>query len=173
MRIAGLVMEAAGLRLPIGSTCLVEQPGQRPTEAEVVGFAGDRIFLMPTSDIHGLAPGAKVSAIDPRPPAPAFGTKLKVWRRSEDKARKMPVGMGLLGRVVDGAGRPLDKLGPLVVEAECADREPSAEPDRPRADLIARSTSACARSTRCSPSAAASGWACSPAAASARACCSA
>jgi flagellum-specific ATP synthase len=118
VRISGLVMEAAGLRLPIGSTCLVEQPGQRPTEAEVVGFAGDRIFLMPTTDIQGLAPGAKVSAISPRPPAPAFGTKLKVWRRSEDKARKMPVGMGLLGRVVDGAGRPLDKLGPLVYEAE-------------------------------------------------------
>lgn len=118
VRISGLVMEAAGLRLPIGSTCLVEQPGQRPTEAEVVGFAGDRIFLMPTTDIHGLAPGAKVSAIDPRPPAPAFGTKLRPWRRSEDKARKMPVGMGLLGRVVDGAGRPLDKLGPLVCEAE-------------------------------------------------------
>lgn len=118
VRISGLVMEAAGLRLPIGSTCLVEQPGQRPTEAEVVGFAGDRIFLMPTTDIHGLAPGAKVSAIDPRPPAPSFGTKLKVWRRSEDKARKMPVGSGLLGRVLDGAGRPLDKLGPLVYEAE-------------------------------------------------------
>ena len=118
VRIAGLVMEAAGLRLPIGSTCLVEQPGQRPTEAEVVGFAGDRIFLMPTTEVQGLAPGARVSAIDPRPPAPCFGTKLKPWRRSEDKARKMPVGMGLLGRVVDGAGRPLDKLGPLVVEAE-------------------------------------------------------
>ena len=118
VRIAGLVMEAAGLRLPIGSTCLVEQPGQRPTEAEVVGFSGDRIFLMPTSDIQGLAPGAQVSAIDPHPPAPSFGTKLRPWRRSEDKARKMPVGWGLLGRVVDGAGRPLDKLGPLVYEAE-------------------------------------------------------
>jgi len=118
VRIAGLVMEAAGLRLPIGSNCLVEQPGQRPTEAEVVGFAGDHIFLMPTTDITGLAPGARVSAVDPRPPAPSFGTKLKVWRRSEDKARKMPVGIGLLGRVVDGAGRPLDKLGPLVYEAE-------------------------------------------------------
>lgn len=118
VRISGLVMEAAGLRLPIGSTCLVEQPGQRPSEAEVVGFAGDRIFLMPTSDIQGLAPGAKVSAIDPRPPGPAFGTKLRVWRRNEDKARKMPVGPGLLGRVLDGAGRPLDKLGPLVSEAE-------------------------------------------------------
>ena len=118
VRIAGLVMEAAGLRLPIGSTCLVEQPGQRPTEAEVVGFAGDRIFLMPTSDIQGLAPGARVSAIDPHPPAPHFGTKLRPWRRSEDKARKMPVGWGLLGRVVDGAGRPLDKLGPLVHDAE-------------------------------------------------------
>ncbi len=118
VRIAGLVMEAAGLRLPIGSTCLVEQPGLRPTEAEVVGFAGDRIFLMPTTDIQGLAPGARVSAIDPRPTAPSYGTRLRPRRRNEDKARKMPVGMGLLGRVIDGAGRPLDKLGPLVHEAE-------------------------------------------------------
>src|SRR6187402_121703 len=59
VRISGLVMEAAGLRLPIGSTCLIEQPGQRPTEAEVVGFAGERVFLMPTNDTAGLAPGAK------------------------------------------------------------------------------------------------------------------
>ena len=92
---------------------------------------------MPTTDIHGLAPGARVSAIDPHPPAPAFGTRLKPWRRSEDKARKMPVGPGLLGRVVDGAGRPLDKLGPLVLEAEAPiasrplnpiDREPISRP---------------------------------------------
>ena len=119
VRISGLVMEAAGLRLPIGSTCLIEQPGQRPTEGEVVGFAGERIFLMPTTDIAGLAPGAKVTAIDAKPPTPEFGAKLRPWgRRSEDKARKMPVGFGLLGRVVDGAGRPLDKLGPLMNEAE-------------------------------------------------------
>ncbi len=137
VRIAGLVVEATGLRLPIGSTCLLDQPGQRPTEAEVVGFAGDRIFLMPTSDIHGLTPGARVSAIDPRPPVPSFGTRLRPWRRSADKARKMPVGSGLLGRVVDGAGRPLDRLGPLVCEAEAPiasrprnpiDREPISRP---------------------------------------------
>ncbi len=119
VRISGLVMEAAGLRLPIGSTCMIEQPGQRPTEGEVVGFAGERVFLMPTTDITGLAPGARVTAIDAKPPVPVFGTRLRPWgRRSEDKARKMPVGFGLLGRVVDGAGRPLDKLGPLVCDAE-------------------------------------------------------
>ena len=42
-RVAGLVMEAVGLRLPVGSTCLVRQDGMNPVEAEVVGFNGGRL----------------------------------------------------------------------------------------------------------------------------------
>ena len=67
-------------------------------EAEVVGFAGDRLFLMPTGDIHGLKPNARV--------IPRVG------------AETVAVGEQLLGRVIDGAGQPLDGLGPL----NCPDR---------------------------------------------------
>ena len=41
-RVAGLVMEAVGLKLGVGSSCLIEQPEIGAVEAEVVGFAGDR-----------------------------------------------------------------------------------------------------------------------------------
>ena len=60
VRVAGLVLEAAGLRLPVGSVCEVRMPGQPPVLAEVVGFSGDRAFLMPTGDVHGLVSGARV-----------------------------------------------------------------------------------------------------------------
>jgi flagellum-specific ATP synthase len=64
---------------------------------EAVGFAGDRLYLMPTGDSHGLGPQARVI---PRP-----------------GAEYVPVGPQLLGRIIDGAGRPLDSLGPLDCEA--------------------------------------------------------
>ena len=53
-RVAGLVMEASGLRLPVGSVCSVTPEGAAPLEAEVVGFADDRLFLMPLADTIGL-----------------------------------------------------------------------------------------------------------------------
>ena len=65
VRVAGLVLEAAGMRVPVGSVCEVRMPAARPPVlAEVVGFYGDRAFLMPTGDVHGLASGARVL---PRP----------------------------------------------------------------------------------------------------------
>ena len=59
-RINGLVMEASGLKLPLGSGCLIQIPGDGKVEAEVVGFAGDRLFMMPAEDVYGLSPGALV-----------------------------------------------------------------------------------------------------------------
>jgi hypothetical protein len=59
-RVAGLVLEAVRLKLPLGSVCEIEQRGGGAVEAEVVGFAGDRLFLMPFADIHGVSPGALV-----------------------------------------------------------------------------------------------------------------
>ena len=112
-RVAGLVMEATGLRLPVGSTCLVSQDGLNPVEAEVVGFAGDRLFLMPCSDIYGLMPGAAVIPQDPIYSEPALGSTSHPWRRAEDRTKHLPVGDALLGRVVDAQGKPLDGLGPL------------------------------------------------------------
>ncbi|EHZ2742909.1 flagellar protein export ATPase FliI [Vibrio vulnificus] len=95
VRVVGLTLEATGCRAPIGSLCLVEtMTGQM--EAEVVGFSGDNLFLMPSEQIGGILPGAKVTPLT-----------------SESG---LPVGMELLGRVIDGVGNPLDGLGPIYTE---------------------------------------------------------
>jgi flagellum-specific ATP synthase len=110
-RAVGLVLEAVGLRLPVGSDCLIELPPgypQKTAEAEVVGFAGDRILLMPLSAVDGLLPGARVYALESPAGASGVGPRTK----------RLPVGEGMLGRVVDAAGRPLDGLGPLDFELE-------------------------------------------------------
>jgi flagellum-specific ATP synthase len=112
-RINGLVMEAAGLKLPLGSGCHVALPGGAAVEAEVVGFSGEKLFMMPTDDVYGLAPGAHVVPLESRQELPAVGERLRPSRRLSDRAKHLPVGDELLGRVLDGAGRPLDSLGPL------------------------------------------------------------
>ena len=117
-RVTGLVMEAVGLKMAVGSTCVVELPNYR-VEAEVVGFSGDKIFLMPENDVQGLMPGARVIPLEPAG-VPTLGGKNRVLkRRAADRTRHLPVGNMLLGRVLDGAGRPLDQIGPLL-EVETA-----------------------------------------------------
>jgi flagellum-specific ATP synthase len=137
VRVTGLVLEATGLRLPVGSVCDVIGTDAQPVQAEVVGFHGDRCFLMPTGEIIGLASGARVV---PRPVpqlAPRFGHENRPWRRSEDRGLHLPMGEGLLGRVVDAHGRPLDPPGamadvrqePLVRRPiNAMDRDPVREP---------------------------------------------
>jgi flagellum-specific ATP synthase len=96
-RMVGLTLEAVGCQASIGDHCdLIARDGSR-IESEVVGFAGDRLFLMPTADSHGLGPQARVI------PRPGAGL--------------IPVGPQLLGRIIDGAAQPLDALGPLDCEA--------------------------------------------------------
>ena len=112
-RVAGLVMESTGLKLPLGSVCMVEQREGGSVEAEVVGFHGERLFLMPVADIAGVSPGATVRPVEPRLVRPRIGTPWHPRRRASDLAKHLPVGDALLGRVVDGAGRPLDRLPPL------------------------------------------------------------
>ena len=112
-RINGLVMEASGLKLPLGAAVEIQMPGGGMVEAEVVGFAGDRLFMMPAEDVYGLAPGALVLPQEPPPAAPVLGRTPPARRRSHDRTKHLPVGDELLGRVVDGNGRPLDNLGPL------------------------------------------------------------
>ena len=97
-RMVGLTMEVIGIRASIGERCALALPDGRRIEAEVVGFTGDRFFLMPTSDVRGLAPDARV--------IPAGSGTLDV-----------PAGDGLLGRILDGAGHPLDGKGPLRFSA--------------------------------------------------------
>lgn len=115
-RVTGLVMEAVGLRLAVGSSCTVILPHANPIDAEVVGFAEDRLFLMPASDVYGVVPGARVVPVDHAVDAPQEGMAPHPRRRLADQARHVPVGPGLLGRVLDSTGKPLDSLGPLAVE---------------------------------------------------------
>jgi len=112
-RVAGLVLEAAGVRVPVGSICEVRAEGQAPVMAEVVGFSGDRAFLMPTGPVHGLASGARVVPQPPPLSAPRFGATATAARRPQARGVMLPMGDGLLGRVVDAHGEPLDRAGPL------------------------------------------------------------
>lgn len=131
LRVTGLVLEAAGIRVPVGSVCEIVSDGQPPVLAEVVGFNADRTFLMPTGELHGLSSGAKVV---PRPAPhvpPRFGHENHPWRRSEDRGLHLPMGDGLLGRVVDPHGRPMDRAGALEgVHAEPMIRRPINAMDR-------------------------------------------
>src|SRR5580658_5123525 len=97
-RMVGLALEAVGCQASIGDTCDVLTSDGGRVEAEVVGFAGDRLYLMPTGDPHGLGPNARVV---PR-----------------QRAGAIRVGRQLLGRVIDGAAQPLDGKGPV----ECDER---------------------------------------------------
>ncbi len=92
-RVVGLTLEAIGCRAAVGSLCHIEtQDGV--LEAEVVGFSGEKLFLMPSEQLKGVIPGAKVTPL------------------SEEHG--VPVGMALLGRVIDGVGTPLDGLGDIL-----------------------------------------------------------
>ncbi len=121
VRVAGLVLEATGVKVPVGSVCEIHMPssssnpqrGQRPVNAEVVGFSGDRAYLMPTDEIQGLSSGAMVLPRALPLMAPQLGVPLHPWRRGEDRGLHLPMGAGLLGRVVDSHGHPLDRRGPL------------------------------------------------------------
>ena len=95
-RMVGLTLEAVGCQAAIGSRCQIITKSGDEVEAEVVGFAEEKTFLMPTGDMRGLVPGARVIPT---------GRQLEV-----------PVGDSLLGRVLDGAGNPLDDKGPLHVD---------------------------------------------------------
>lgn len=95
-RMVGLTLEAVGLNVSIGHTCQVLMANDRVIETEVVGFAGEKTFLMPIQSIDGLQPGARVV---PR-----------------DHSAGIPIGGEILGRVIDGMGTPLDGRGPLSGE---------------------------------------------------------
>jgi len=103
----GLTLEAVGCQLPVGSQCLV-QTIEGEIEAEVVGFGDDITYLMPTEAVRGIVPGSRVMPLN--------------------RQNGLPVGMGLLGRVVDGNGQPLDGLGEINAEARAPTTRPPMNP---------------------------------------------
>lgn len=121
-RLTGLVLEAKGIRVPVGSQCFLHMPGKEPVLAEVVGFEGERAFLMPAGDIHGMSSGASVVPAPPYVLAPRLGEEVRPI--SAAGMLRLPMGDGLLGRVVDSQGLPLDHAGPLQnVTAEPMNRQ--------------------------------------------------
>lgn len=94
IEVIGTLVEASGPELPVGGLCTIEsRDRRRRIEAEVVGFREDRILLMPLGEPGGIERGQYVVA--------------------GARHAEVPVGLSLLGRVLDGCGDPLDDLGPL------------------------------------------------------------
>ena len=99
----GLTLEAVGCQLPVGSQCMV-QTVDGEIEAEVVGFGEHITYLMPTEAVRGIVPGSRVLPLN--------------------RESGLAVGLGLLGRAIDGNGQPLDGLGPV----ESTTRVPTVKP---------------------------------------------
>ena len=130
-RLTGLVLEASGLRIPVGSQCLVSMPAQAPVLAEVVGFSEGRAFLMPAGDVHGLSSGASVVPAAAYVPVPRLGEAPRARADMDVGLLRLPLGDGLLGRVVDAHGAPMDRKGPITgVVAMALDRKPVNAMDR-------------------------------------------
>jgi len=130
-RLNGLVLEASGIHAPVGSQCLVTMKAQTPVLAEVVGFSDEKVFLMPAGDVHGLSSGASVEAAAPYVAAPRLGERRQSERASGYGMLRLPLGDGLLGRVVDAQGTPMDRMGPIAdVHSLPLDRQPINAMDR-------------------------------------------
>lgn len=113
-RLTGLVLEATGIRAPVGAQCLVSMKSQSPVLAEVVGFSNERAFLMPAGDVHGLSSGASVVPAAAFVAVPRFGDRRQSDRTADYGTLRLPLGDGLLGRVVDAHGEPMDRMGPIA-----------------------------------------------------------
>jgi flagellar biosynthesis/type III secretory pathway ATPase len=96
VRVIGTTVEAAGLILQLGSICWIDLEPEGMVSAEVVGFKDGLITLVPFGDLSGVRPGSAV--------------------RLREQQFRVPIGPALLGRVLDGFGRPLDGMGPLRAE---------------------------------------------------------
>ncbi|MBW1702550.1 MAG: flagellar protein export ATPase FliI [Deltaproteobacteria bacterium] len=98
-KVVGLVTEAQGLVSRLGSICDIYPKGGMPkVMAEVLGFSDNKVLLMPLEEIRGIGPGSRVVA-------------------RQQKA-SVGVGKGLLGRVIDGLGNPMDGKGPVSIDSE-------------------------------------------------------
>ena len=94
VRVVGLTLEAKGIVAPLGAHCQIEHLELDTfIDAQVVGFNGEILYLMPFTEPVGIGPGARI------------------WVRSNNS--KGGLGNALLGRVVDGLGNPIDGKGPI------------------------------------------------------------
>jgi len=93
-QVVGLVIEGKGPNSSVGDDALIfPVDGAEPIDAEVVGFKDGKTLLMPLGDLRGVGIGSKIV--------------------SKKQAVNTTVGDGLLGRVIDGLGNPMDGKGPI------------------------------------------------------------
>jgi flagellum-specific ATP synthase len=93
-QVVGLVVEANGPAVQLGCICDIHGPeNQPPVMAEVLGFRDNTVLMMPLEDIRSIGPGSRVVARQLR--------------------ASVSVGPQMLGRIIDGLGKPIDGLGPL------------------------------------------------------------
>mgnify|MGYP000232609557 FL=1 len=95
-KVVGLTIEAEGPETHVGALCHIKSRMGKDVLAEVVGFRDKSVLLMPIGDMNGIGPGSTVVAAS--------------------KSLEVGVGQDLLGRVLDGLGRPMDGKGPINIE---------------------------------------------------------
>ena len=104
-RVSGIVLEVEGLPMTIGAGAVIlSQVNGKTYDAECIGFNGDITYLMPIDALEGISPGALVYPIN---------TPIDLGDRyiTTNAIEPLPIGEELLGRVVDGMGRPIDGKG--------------------------------------------------------------
>jgi flagellum-specific ATP synthase len=96
-QVIGLVIESIGPNTSLGEVCTIKsKDGEDVCLTEVVGFKNNRVLSMALGDISHISPGCEIVA--------------------SGKSFTVSVGQGLLGRVLDGLGKPMDGLGPLATK---------------------------------------------------------
>lgn len=98
VKVAGIVAEANGPGLSVGSLCSIKNSDGQNIQAEVIGFSDQRVIVMPFGEMRGIEPGSRIVDISKKP--------------------VVPVGDAYLGRVVDGLGRPIDNKGIIRSQKE-------------------------------------------------------
>ena len=94
--VVGLIVEATCPDGSVGDICTIDVEGSEPIRAEVMGFRDGKMLLMPLDATVGVAVGSRVTL--------------------SSEALTIPVGHQLLGRIIDGMGRPIDGKGPITAE---------------------------------------------------------
>jgi flagellum-specific ATP synthase len=97
-QVIGLVVEGYVPNARMGAVCEIERKGEPPLEAEIVGFRGDVALMMPMGDLYGIEQGCPISA--------------------RNQTARAGVGKSMLGRVLDGMGRPLDGGPPPAFDTQ-------------------------------------------------------
>jgi len=98
VKVSGMVAEANGPGLGVGSLCTIRNVDGDDIDAEVVGFRDNRVVIMPLGELRGVKPGSRV-----------------IYKTSR---ASVPVGQAFLGRVIDGSGIPLDGKGAILADAD-------------------------------------------------------